>query len=168
MYFRIRMMNTNQDSDYDGMISGIVEAESITEAREKVLRSRSNGGWLEMDERAEDMEVHIEEMTEKQCIKMEKDYLRQEILRLYNIRHYDIENLPVREYQKIAIRNNTEKIYLEALKEFNKYCRIERRLHRLANVDAMPVYEFKKYMNLLLDAETEEEYNAIIEEIKNK
>ena len=92
-----------------------------------------------------------------------------EIKRYYLESHYDMKTITVREYAQIEkqFKENSDGYY-KALKEFNEKLRLIRLLNRVADIEEMKLGELKHCLNLLTQAKTEEEFNEILNNAKER
>ncbi len=138
----------------DGHCDWVVEADSMESAK----------AMIEEDERelATIREISVEERIER-----EENELREAVQRDYINRRCG--DCTVREYSNIQkqLRKKTE-LYYKALVDFNKAHRLSKRLARRNNYEALTMAEYNELINKLVDAKTEEEFNAILQSVDKK
>ena len=143
----------------DGSFEWVIEADSKESARQNAMK----------DLRADDKITSIKELSIDECIALGYKDLSNEIKRYYFESHYDMKTITVREYAKIEkqFKVNADGYY-KALKEFNEKLRLIRLLNRVADIEEMKLCELKTYLNLLSQANTEEEFNKILNNVKDR
>lgn len=163
MYFKIKVFKRETDEDY-GWFEMIEEAESKEQAillgQNEVVKDGDN---------PEEFNVQVVEMTIEQCIEEEFNDVKRNIRRQYLNKHFDYASITVREYASVQkeFDSNPEILY-KALKEYNKKIRIKRWLGRLEGYDKLTIKKYGEYLNKLIDAKTEEEFNKILNNIKKR
>lgn len=149
-YLVIGYVKDKTTGDYDGSFDWILEAESEEAAKAQ----------LEENEILEEIrEISVEERIER-----EEKVLFEAIKNEYLMRR--LGDCTVREYanKQREMRTNPE-MYYKALVEYNKMHRLIKRLHRRNGFDKITVAQFFDLVNKLIDAETEEEFNAILHSV---
>ena len=143
----------------DGWFEWVIEADSEESAKQNAMKDLS----------VDDKITSINELSVDECIELGYKELSNEIKRYYFESHYDMKTITVREYAKIEkqFKENSDGYY-KALKEFNGKLRLIRLLNRVADIDKMKLGELKRYLNLLTQAKTEEEFNQILNNAKEK
>lgn len=143
----------------DGSFEWVIEADSKESARQNAMKDLSQNDKI----------TSIAELSIDECVKREYDELSYELKRYYFESRYDIKNITVQEYAAIDRQfRETADGYYKALKEFNFKLRLLRRLERIAPIDEMKFSDLKKYLTLLSQANTEEEFNDILNSVKEK
>lgn len=141
----------------DGSFEWVIEADSAESARQNAMKDLSQNDKI----------TSIAELSIDECVKREYDELSYEVKRYYFESRYDMKNITVKEYAVIDRQfRETADSYYKALKEFNCKLRLLRRLERIAPIDEMKFSDLKKYLNLLSQANTEEEFNDILNSAK--
>lgn len=149
MYYLIKGICHDEEG---GSFEWVIEAES----KEKALAELY----------ASDEVLEIREISVDERISREEKELFENIKSEYLIRRYG--NLCVREYAKVQKQIRTDKeMYYKALEEHNRIMRFQRRLLRCIDKDKITVSSFNKALVALCDAQTEEEFNEILEKAKN-
>ena len=143
----------------DGSFEWVIEADSEEFARQNAMKDLS----------ADDKITSIKALSIEECIELGYKELSNEIKRYYLESHYDMKTITVREYAQIEkqFKENSDGYY-KALKEFNEKLRLIRLLNRVADIDEMKLGKLKHYLNLLTQAKTEEEFNEILNNAKEK
>lgn len=143
----------------DGWFEWVIEANSEESAKQNAMKDLS----------ADDKITSIKELSIDECIALGYKNLSNEIKRYYFESHYDMKTITIREYARIEreFEENSEEYY-KALKEFNGKLRLIRLLSRIVDIDEMKFCELKRYLNLLTEAKTEEEFNEILNVAKEK
>lgn len=143
----------------DGWFEWIIDADSEESAKQNAMKDLS----------ANDKITLIKELSINECVELGYKELSNEIKRYYFESHYDMKTITVREYAKIEkqFKENSDGYY-KALKEFNEKLRLIRLLNRVADIDEMKLGELKRYLDLLTQAKTEEEFNEILNNAKEK
>lgn len=148
MYYFVKGISRDVDG---GSFEWVIEAES----KEKALAE-----LCETDEVLEIREISLDER-----ISREEKELFENIKSEYLIRRYG--NLCVREYAKVQKQMRADKeMYCKALEEHNKIMRFKRRLLRYIDKEKITVSNFSKALIALCDAQTEEEFNSVLEKVK--
>ena len=143
----------------DGWFEWVIEADSEESAKQNAMKDLS----------ADDKITSIKELSVDECIELGYEELANEIKRYYLESHSDMKTISVREYARIEKQfKETADGYYKALKEFNGKLRLIRLLNRVADIDKMKLGELKRYLNLLTQAKTEEEFNQILNNAKEK
>lgn len=143
----------------DGSFDWVIKADSEESARQNAMKDLST----------DDKITSIKELSIDECIELGYKELSNEIKRYYFESRYDMKNITVKEYAAIDRQfKETADGYYKALKEFNCKLRLLRRLERIAPIDEMKFSDLKKYLNLLSEANTEEEFNDISNSVKEK
>ena len=143
----------------DGSFEWVIKADSEESAKQNAMKDLS----------ADDKITSITKLSIDECVKREYDELSYEVKRYYFESRYDMKNITVKEYAAIDRQfRETADGYYQALKEFNCKLRLLRRLERIAPVEEMTFGDLKKYLNLLSQANTEEEFNDILNNVKEK
>lgn len=143
----------------DGSFDWVIKADSEESARQNAMKDLST----------DDKITSIKELSIDECIELGYKELSNEIKRYYFESRYDMKNITVKEYAAIDRQfKETADGYYKALKEFNCKLRLLRRLERIAPIDEMKFSDLKKYLNLLSEANTEEEFNDILNSVKEK
>ena len=143
----------------DGSFEWVIEADSKESARQNAMKDLSQNDKI----------TSITELSIDECVKREYDELSYEVKRYYFESRYDMKNITVKEYAAIDRQfRETADGYYQALKEFNCKLRLLKRLERIAPIDEMKFSDLKKYLNLLSQANTEEEFNDILNNVKEK
>lgn len=143
----------------DGSFEWVIEADSEESARQNAMKDLS----------ADDKITSIKELSIDECIELGYKELSNEIKRYYLESHYDKKTISTNEYFQISkqLEENPNEYY-KALKEFNgKLCLI-RLLNRVTEIDEMKLGKLKRYLNLLTQAKTEEEFNEILKNAKER
>ena len=136
--------------DKGGSFEWILEAKSEEVAKAQLLE----------DEILEEIrEISVEERIER-----EENRLFESIKNEYLLRRFG--NSTIREYanQQKEMSTNPE-MYYKALVEYNKMHSLTRRLNRRGGFDKITVAQFFDLVNKLMDAKTEEEFNAILRSV---
>ena len=111
----------------------------------------------------------IEEISVKECIEREMEDIIREIYRQYLVVKYNYEKMPVREYAKLQRQfDNSPDEHYEAVKLAAKKMLIFRRLKRVVDIDKMTWKAVYNAVNRMAEAETEEEFDKVILEIKEE
>lgn len=141
----------------DDEFEWVVEANSIEEARQNALKDLSSNNKI----------TSIKELSVNECIDRGYNELSFEIERYYLESHYDKKTITANEYFQIKkqLEENPNEYY-KALKEFNGKLRLIRLLNRVTDIDEMKLGELKRYLNLLSQAKTEEEFNETLKSAK--
>lgn len=143
----------------DGSFEWVIKADSEESAKQNAMKDLS----------ADDKITSIKELLVDECIELGYKELSNEIKRYYFESHYDMKTITVREYAEIEKQfNENADGYYKALKEFNEKLRLIRLLNRVADIGEMKLGELKRYLNLLTQAKTEEEFNEILNDAKEK
>ncbi len=142
-----------EDEEGTGSFEWVVEADSEEDAKSKLMENE-----------------HCEEIREislKERIEREENELRQAIKWEYVYRRYG--DVPIREFSKIQKQLNEDgEIYYKALVDYNKAQRLSKRLSRRKDFGSLTMAEYKELLNKLVDAKTEEEFNAILQSVDKK
>ncbi len=143
----------------DGSFEWVIEADSEKSARQNAMKDLIEGDKI----------TSIKELSTGECIELGYKELSNEIKRYYFESHYDMKTITVREYTEIEkqFKENPAEYY-KALKEFNERLRLIRLLNRVADIEKMELGKLKRYLNLLTQAKTEEEFNEILNNAKEK
>ena len=143
----------------DDEFEWVVEANSIEEARQNALKDLSSNNKI----------TSIKELSVNECIDRGYNELSFEIERYYLESHYDKKTITANEYFRIKkqLEENPNEYY-KALKEFNGKLRLIRLLNRVTDIDEMKFGELKHHLNLLTQAKTEEEFNEILKNAKER
>ena len=141
----------------DGSFEWVIEADSEESARQNAIKDLSANNKI----------TSIKELSVNECIDRGYNELSFEIKRYYLESHYDKKTIMVNEYFQIKkqLEENPNEYY-KALKEFNGKLRLIRLLNRVTDTDEMKLGELKRYLNLLTQAKTEEEFNEILKSAK--
>lgn len=141
----------------DGSFEWVIKADSEESAKQNAMKDLS----------ADDKIISIKELSVDECIELGYKELSNEIKRYYFESHYDMKTITVREYAEIEkqFKENSDGYY-KALKEFNEKLRLIRLLNRVADINEMKLSELKRYLNLLTQAKTEEEFNETLNNAK--
>ncbi len=153
MYYLIKgFCDCDNEMEY-GEFEWIVEADSEEDAKSKLMEN----------ERCIDIRViSIEERIER-----EENDLRQAIKWEYIYRRYG--DVSIREFSKIQKQLNEDgEIYYKALVDFNKAQRLSKRLARRKDFGSITMTEYNQLLNKLIDAKTEEEFNAILQSVDKR
>ena len=143
----------------DGSFEWVIEADSEESAKQNAMKDLS----------ADDKITSIKALSIEECIELGYKELSNEIKRYYFESHHDMKTITVREYAKLEKQfKKNQDGYYEALKEFNEKLRLIRLLNRIANIDEMKLGKLKHYLNLLTRAKTEEEFNEILNNAKER
>lgn len=138
--------------DIGGSFEWVIEAESEEAAKAQ----------LEENEILEEIrEIPVEERIER-----EEKALFEAIKREYIIRRFG--DCAVREFmhQQREMESKPE-MYYKALVEYNNAHRLVKRLNRRKGFDKITMAQFFDLVNKLIDAKTEEEFNAILHSVDN-
>lgn len=143
----------------DGSFEWVIKADSEESARQNAMKDLS----------ADDKITSITQLSINECVELGYKELSNEIKRYYFESHYAMKTITVREYAEIEkqFKENSDGYY-KALKDFNEKLRLIRLLNRVADIDEMKLGELKRYLNLLIQAKTEEEFNEILNDAKEK
>ena len=143
----------------DGRFDWVIKADSEESARQNAMKDMS----------VDDKITSIKALLIEECIELGYKELSNEIKRYYLESHYDMKTITVREYAEIEkqFKENSNGYY-KALKEFNEKLRLIRLLNRVVDIDEMKLGKLKHYLNLLTHAKTEEEFNEILNNAKEK
>lgn len=141
----------------DGSFEWVIEADSEEAARQNAMKDLSANNKI----------TSIKELSVDECIELGYKELSNEIKRYYFESHYDKKTIVVNEYFQIKkqLEENPSEYY-KALKEFNGKLRLIRLLNRVTDTDEIKLGELKRYLNLLAQAKTEEEFNEILKNTK--
>ena len=143
----------------DGSFEWVIEADSEKSDKQNAMKDLS----------VDDKITSIKELSVDECIEVGYKVLSNEIKRYYFESHHDMKTITVREYAKLEKQfKKNQDGYYEALKEFNEKLRLIRLLNRIANIDEMKLGKLKHYLNLLTRAKTEEEFNEILNNAKER
>lgn len=143
----------------DGSFEWVIEADSEESARQNAMKDLIEGDKI----------TSIKELSTGECIELGYKELSNEIKRYYFESHYDMKTITVREYSRIEKQfKETADGYYKALKEFNGKLRLIRLLDRVADIEKMELGKLKSYLDLLTQAKTEEEFNEILNNAKEK
>lgn len=136
--------------DEDGYFEWVVEANSIEDAKAKLEKN--------------DILDEIREISVEERIEREKKDLLDSIQYDYLIRRFG--NCTIREFGKNQreMKTNPE-MYYKALVEFNKANRLIKRLYRRGGFNKITMAQFFEIINKLIDAQTEEEFNTILQNV---
>lgn len=141
----------------DGSFEWVIEADSEESAQQNAMKDLS----------ADDKITSIKELSVDECIELGYKELSNEIKRYYLESHYDMKTISTNEYFQISKQlGENPNEYYKALKEFNGKLRLIRLLNRVTDIDEMKLGELKRYLNLLTQAKTEEEFNEILKNAK--
>ena len=137
----------------------VIKADSEETAKQNSMKDLS----------VDDKITSIKELSVDECIELGYKVLSNEIKRYYFESHHDMKTITVREYAKLEKQfKKNQDGYYEALKEFNEKLRLIRLLNRIANIDEMKLGKLKHYLHLLTRAKTEEEFNEILNNAKER
>lgn len=141
----------------DGSFEWVIEADSKESAQQNAMKDLS----------ADDKIASIKKLSVDECIELGYKELSNEIKRYYLESHYDKKTITANEYFQIKkqLEENPNEYY-KALKEFNGKLRLIRLLNRVTDIDEMKLGGLKRYLNLLTQAKTEEEFNKILNNAK--
>ena len=128
----------------------VVEADNETEAIAQLEKGETLVSIREIS-----VEERIEREEREALSNVESEFI-----------HQMFGHLPIREANKHIreMRANKESYYL-ALKYFNRRQRLMRILSRQKGVGNLSVTEYAEAINKLIDAQTEEEFNKVLNEI---
>ena len=149
MYYLIT--GTYEDEDGSGNFEWVVEAENQAAA----IAQLEKGETL----------VSIREISVDERIEREERDLLEGIEREYIFQI--VGDLPIREANKQMreMKANRE-IYYLALKSFNKRQRLTRMLKRQKGYGDLSMTEYVEVLNKLIDAQTEEEFNNVLNSLE--
>ena len=149
MYYLIT--GTYEDEDGSGNFEWVVEAENQAAA----IAQLEKGETL----------VSICEISVEERIEREERDLLEGIEREYIFQI--VGDLPIREANKQMreMKANRE-IYYLALKSFNKRQRLMRMLKRQKGYGELSMTEYVEVLNKLIDAQTEEEFNNVLNSLE--
>lgn len=149
MYYLIT--GTYEDEDGSGNFEWVVEAENQAAA----IAQLEKGETL----------VSIREISVEERIEREERDLLEGIEREYIFQI--VGDLPIREANKQMreMKANRE-IYYLALKSFNKRQRLTRMLKRQKGYGELSMTEYVEVLNKLIDAQTEEEFNNVLNSLE--
>ena len=149
MYYLIT--GTYEDEDGSGNFEWVVEAENQAAA----IAQLEKGETL----------VSIREISVEERIEREERDLLEGIEHEYIFQI--VGDLPIREANKQMreMKANRE-IYYLALKSFNKRQRLTRMLKRQKGFGELSMKEYKEVLNKLIDAQTEEEFNNVLNSLE--
>ena len=109
--------------------------------------------------------ISIREISVEERIKREEKELLDSIKREYVFQI--VGDLPIREANRqMKELNANPEIYYLALKSFNKRQRLTRMLKRQKGFGELSMKEYKEVLNKLIDAQTEEEFNNVLNSLE--
>ena len=165
MHYNVKLKNklTNEID-----MEEIIEAKNTEDAIKKMLSNTSCELLPDVKDEV-DWVVECNEMSVLECIDVEMNYLKKEIARKYIENHYDIDNMPFREYSKLLnlIVSDNDYFYI-ALKDVNKYLRVRRHFLRNNDITNTTIKNCEEYLKRLHNAESEEVFNRILNQVKHK
>ena len=142
------------------LITGTYEDEDGSGNFEWVVEAENQAAAIDQLEKGETM-VSIREISVEERIEREERELMGSVKREYLSQF--IDDLPIREANKQAKELNANpEIYYLALKYFNKRWRLTRMLKRRKGFGELSMKEYKEVLNKLIDAQTEEEFNNVV------
>ena len=131
---------------------------------EWVIEADNQAAAIAQLEKGENL-VSIREISVEERIKREERELLESIEREYIFQI--VGDLPIREANKqIREMKANREIYYLALKSFNKRQRLARLIKRQKRYGELSMTEYTETMNKLIDAQTEEEFNKVLNSIK--
>ena len=149
MYYLIT--GTYEDEDGSGNFEWVVEAENQAAA----IAQLEKGETL-----VSIREISVEERIEREERELLKGVKSEYISQL-------TEGLTLREAsRKIKELDANPEIYYLALKSFNERQRLTRRLKRQKGYGELSMTEYVKVLNKLIDAQTEEEFNNVLNSLE--
>ena len=153
MYFLIT--GTWQEETTEGLDCGNFEWVVEAADQESAIAQLEKGETL----------VSIREISVEERIKREERELLESIEREYIFQI--VGDLPIREANKQMreMKANRE-IYYLALKYFNKRQRLARMLKRQKGYGELSMTEYMETLNKLIDAQTEEEFNNVLNSLE--
>ena len=131
---------------------------------EWVIEADNQAAAIAQLEKGENL-VSIREISVEERIEREEHELLEGIEREYIFQI--VGDLPIREANKqIREMKANREIYYLALKSFNKRQRLARLIKRQKRYGELSMTEYTETMNKLIDAQTEEEFNKVLNSIK--
>ncbi len=156
---------THEEKDDEWMDLGPKSYEWIEKAEdEEAAKEKMRTSLREDGEDPEKYHIYADEMALEQCISEEERRLFGIVRNTYA----SSLDITVREYRDIY--NELEERgehYYEALKYFCKLTRMRSSLSRMKDLPAMTASKFEKLAQSLATAKTQEEYDSILNNIKN-
>ena len=146
------------------LITGTYEDEVGSGNFEWVVEAESQAAAIAQLEKGETL-VSIREISVEERIEREERDLLEGIEREYIFQI--VGDLPIREANKQMreMKANRE-IYYLALKSFNKRQRLTRMLKRQKGYGDLSMTEYAETLNKLIDAQTEEEFNNVLNSLE--
>ena len=146
------------------LITGTYEDEEGSGNFEWVVEAESQAAAIAQLEKGETL-VSIREISVEERIEREERDLLEGIEREYIFQI--VGDLPIREANKQMreMKANRE-IYYLALKSFNKRQRLTRMLKRQRGYGELSMTEYVEVLNKLIDAQTEEEFNNVLNSLE--
>ncbi len=118
----------------------------------------------ELDEKDEVLELR--EISVEERIKREEKEILDNVKREYLFNRYG--DCSIKDFSKVQKQmESDEEMYYNALVDFNKRMRFEKRLLRYMDTKTMTLEQINKIMITLCDAKTDEEFNSILAKVKN-
>ena len=146
------------------LITGTYEDEEGSGNFEWVVEAENQAAAIAQLEKGETL-VSIREISVEERIEREERDLLEGIEREYIFQI--VGDLPIREANKQMreMKANRE-IYYLALKSFNKRQRLTRMLKRQKGYGELSMTEYVEVLNKLIDAQTEEEFNNVLNSLE--
>ena len=146
------------------LITGTYEDEEGSGNFEWVVEAEDQAAAIAQLEKGETL-VSIREISVEERIEREERDLLEGIEREYIFQI--VGDLPIREANKQMreMKANRE-IYYLALKSFNKRQRLTRMLKRQRGYGELSMTEYLEVLNKLIDAQTEEEFNNVLNSLE--
>ena len=146
------LLKGHNDGELGGCFEWVLEAESQEAAKSQLEEN--------------DILEEIREISVEERIEREEKSLSETIKNEYLMRRYG--DCPIIEYSKRQkeMRTNPE-MYYRALVEYNQAHRLIKRLNRRDGFAKITIAQFFDLVNKLIDAKTEEEFNAILHSVDN-
>ena len=146
------------------LITGTYEDEEGSGNFEWVVEAENQAAAIAQLEKGETL-VSIREISVEERIEREERDLLEGIEREYIFQI--VGDLPIREANKQMreMKANRE-IYYLALKSFNKRQRLTRMLKRQRGYGELSMTEYLEVLNKLIDAQTEEEFNNVLNSLE--
>ena len=153
MYFLITSTYQNKE-EIEGLEFGTSEYVVEADNQSAAIAQLEDGETL----------ISIREISVEERIEREEHELLEGIMREHI--HQFVYNLPVKEAIKsIKEMEANREIYYLALKSFNKRQRLMRILKRQKGVGELSMTEYTEIVNKLIDAQNEDDFNKILNEI---
>lgn len=157
-YYTVNMLLKNKPTDFEEYyISGRYVVESEKELDDIVKKLAISDGKI-----VNDFDVHCEESTLQEFIKIEEDTLKTKISKDYLERNKEkFKYLPAKQYLDI-LRHLDDELYYDILLEENKLSRIDRIIRKAVDISKISLEEFDKLKLSLFNVKDNQEFDELL------